>query len=326
MSITQEQPVNGHTGHELTNLVPFQPVPIRSSLDPATPDTNSDQGEQRPVSPPPVAASAPAPPALRTEEPPLPEKPAQPEFPLRTLQAVGLVMAVAMSAVGQVLFWRDFFGGGATALAGAIAIASAFEVLMIGATDMSLHHKTTGSPWWLLLFPIGASAAGVAAIVQLLHWPPEMGIPFAAASTLGWAAHAVSGWVRAQHYRTAIAEYTADVDRRRRKAEDRETAEYERYLADVETQRQATQRAVHSVTPTEPKPEKPAKAASGKKTTPAKSTGRKAAAAPELTPELAREWSDANDGATASQVIAHFKQQGYQLKEPRTVRRWLNDR
>src|SRR5699024_4713805 len=265
MSLTDEPPVNGHNGHSLPHLAPFQPVPIRSTLDPVTPatteqmtpepspplagpDSTTEQPEQRPVAPPPAAAPTPVPPAPRAEEPPLPAKPVQPEFPLRTLQAVGLVMAVAMSAVGQVLFWRGFFGGGAEALLGAIAIAAAFEVLMIGATDMSLHHKTEGSPWWLLLFPIGASAAGVAAIVQLLHWPPEMGIPFAAASTLGWAAHAVSGWMRAQHYRTAIAEYTAEVDRRRRKAESRADAEYERALAEVETTRQAAQRAVDTVT------------------------------------------------------------------------------
>lgn len=339
MSLTHEQPVNGHNGHELRNLAPFRPVTVRSSLDQAVPDPveqtqplsplagpDTNHSERQPVAPPPAAAPTPAPPAPRTEEPPPPAEPTLPSFPLRGLEWLGLAMTVAMAATGQIMFWHRFFGGGPGALLGAIGVAAAFEMLMIGGTDKGMQRKAEQAPGWRWLVAGGAVASLVAATVQLLHWDIQMGVPFAAASLLGWAVHTVSGWSTAQRYINERSSYDAEMARRRRKAESRADAEYERYMADVETQQQAVQRAVDTVTPTEPKPEKPAKAASGKKTTPAKSTGRKAAAAPELTPALAREWSDANDGATASQVIAHFKQQGYQLKEPRTVRRWLNDR
>src|SRR5699024_9479314 len=114
MSLVNEQPVNDHNGHELSNLVPFRPVPIRSSLDPATPDTTeqapesspplagpdtTEQPEQQPVTPPPAAAPAPAPPA--PHQPDLPPNPTPPSYWGARGLSVVYWIAILTGAVGQ---------------------------------------------------------------------------------------------------------------------------------------------------------------------------------------------------------------------------------
>src|SRR5699024_10785649 len=253
-----------------------------------------------------------------TAAPQAPDAPELPTFPLQRLLPVGLAMTVVMAATGQVLFWQDFFGGGTGALLAAVAIAAAFEVIMIGATDRALSHKAGGSRWWRLLFPMGATAAIVAAGVQLLHWDATMGIPFAAAALIGWAAHATSGWITAQHYRQERDVYDAEIARRDRKAESRADAEYDRAMAEVETTRQAANRAVAEAAAAEPAPEpKPAPKSSSKSKT--------GTSAPRLDRETAREWSQANGNASQAQVRAHFEQLGYRVPAVSTLRGWLNN-
>lgn len=259
-------------------------------------------------------APTPTPSASVATEPDPPLTPVRPEYPLRRLQSVGLAMTVAMAAVGQILFWREFFGGGTAALAGAVAIAAAFEVLMIGATDTALDHKASGSPWWRVLFPVGALAAGVAATVQLLHWPATMGIPFAAAALIGWGAHAISGWIRAQHYQQEKAFYDGEIDRRRRKAESRADAEYERRRAEWDTPRQAAARAADEAAQEPRKPEtKPTQGKSARSSTTARLPR------PDRSDVVA--WARAHN-AGHKKAAAHFQRQGYRLPES-TARDWL---
>src|SRR5699024_9334826 len=222
-----------------------------------------------------------------------------------------------MAATGQIMFWHRFFGGGTGALLGAIGVAAAFEMLMIGGTDKGMQRKAEQAPGWRWLVAGGAVASLVAATVQLLHWDIQMGVPFAAASLLGWAVHTVSGWSTAQRYINERSSYDAEIARRRRKAEQRADAEYERYMAEVETQQQAVQRAVDTVTPTEP--EKPAKA------TPAKSnSGRKnGAAAGKKTAPSRPDRAEVVAWAAANGAGYKRAARAWSLPES-TVRDWLN--
>src|SRR5699024_4176148 len=185
MSLVNEPPVNGHNGHELKGLVPFRPVPIRSTLDPATPDTTEqapesspplagpdttpEQPEQQPVTPPPAAAPTPAPPAPSTEgtapvdvetemrrdghikpHGPRTNQELDVSFPLRGAIKVGFAMTVAAAAIGQTLFFASFFGGGLVGYGLAVLIAAFAEVTMIGSGDGALRHKVEGNVGWHL--------------------------------------------------------------------------------------------------------------------------------------------------------------------------------
>lgn len=257
------------------------------------------------------------------ELPPLPPVPARPQYPLHKVERLGFAMTTAVAAIGQVLFFREWFGGGVAATVAAIAVAACFEVTMIGAGDGALRHRVHQQRGWPLMLAISGFVAIGATVLQLLHWMPisvGIAITFALASLVGWIVHTATGWITGSGYLDAKHTHDAEVERRNRKSEARADAAYARQLAEHETTRQAAARAVAEADPGTGAPAAGTARASKSK------TGQHSR--PQLDRDTAigliRRHLPADTTSAAARAL--LTEQGYRVdRDDRTLRRWIAD-
>lgn len=260
-------------------------------------------------------------------------------FKLRHAIKAGFGMTVLAAAVGQTLFFAGFFGGGLAGYGLAVLIAAFAEVTMIGSGDAALRHKVEGNQGWQLLLAVSALVAVGATVMQVAHWSaenqPVMALTFGAASLLGWIVHITSGLITAAGYLARRHEWDAELARRRRKREARADAAHERHLAEWQTQRQATRRAVAEVEPpaadpATPEPAGPEPATQAKPAAPKpQGAGRTKPATPGLPepdPDEVFAWSAANNHPGPTPVKAEFDGRGYKPMSTKWFQRAVNDR
>lgn len=358
MTATQDTPTNGHRGLLLlpaTRVVgpteQLQPPPPRSAEPEIAPDTAAPVIPQpvEPVSEPhPEPPTAPGPVHRAPDAPAVPRsieqqmrldgftKPKGPDdpgsevsFPLRKATKVGFAMTVAAAAVGQVMFFASFFGGGLFAYVGAGLIAAFAEVTMIGAGDSALRHKVEGNRGWQMLLGVSGSIAAGATVMQVAHWwatNPVMALTFGVASIAGWAVHIASGLIEANGYLRRKQRWDQELERRYRKREAREDAEYERRRANDEKDREAARRvrppAEPEVTVSAPAPV--AATPKANKPRPATPQPKRTAGPKRLDRDTAIRWWSENGQPGTKVLIRHFEAQGYAPVNPSTVWRWIN--
>jgi len=164
-----------------------------------------------------------------------------------------------------------------------------------------------------------------------VHWhsvSTSLAVLFSGIALLGYILHVMDGISEGTHYRERKAEYDTAVEHHRRRIQDREDAEHERYMADLETQQQAVQRAVETVAP-EPEPEKPAKSTAPAKGSGSRKTSKSTAsrtASTRATKAIALEVGTRHGVSTPSTLKGALTSEGYSLPtSPSTVENWCRE-
>lgn len=144
--------------------------------------------------------------------PPTATEPIPPSYWMTALSSPSYWMSVGASALGQILFLGEAFGGRWYHWIAAVGLAAFAEATMSSASDKSAKHRTKRRAWKaMLLFAVVIACYGAA--MNLIHfWStrPMMGAFFAGATLAGFTLHIIDAHTEAAAYLRERAEWQSD--------------------------------------------------------------------------------------------------------------------